>query len=82
MTMYSTSPSCPTSWRVQMWGQEEVLGLEVPVDDAFSVRRRQPPADLHPVVDHLARGQRTRFEAAAQGLAFKQLEDDVVHTII
>ena len=29
-------------------GQEEVLGLEVAVDDAALMRRRQPPADLHP----------------------------------
>ena len=52
------------------------------MDDPVLVRRRQPPADLHAVVDHLARGQRPGLEPLAQGLALEQLEDDVVDTLV
>jgi hypothetical protein len=46
------------------------------------VRRREPPADLHAILHHLARGERATLEPTAQRLAFQKLEDDAVDTLV
>ena len=56
---------------------EEVLGLQVPVDDAFLVRGREAMRDLRRVVDRLALREPAAGEDGAQRLAFEELLDDV-----
>ena len=58
-------------------GDEEVLGLQVPVDDALLVRGGEAVGDLERVVDGLAVGKLASGEDGAQGLALEQLLDDV-----
>ena len=58
-------------------GQEEVLGLEVPVDDVLGVGRLQAPCGLeHVRQDLLGRGRAPRDELS-QRLPFEKLGDDV-----
>ena len=63
-------------------GDEEVLWLEVAMDDAFGVRRRQTAGDLLRVIKRLAHGQRTVIQLRAQLLAFQQLGDDVGRALV
>ena len=58
-------------------GQEEILGLQIPVDDALLVRRRETMRHLARDVDGLADRQRACLQAVAQRLALEQLRDDV-----
>ena len=39
---------------VPVFGDEEVVRLEVPMDDAFLMRRGQTAQNLHGIVEHLA----------------------------
>ena len=57
--------------------EKDVLGLEVTVDDAFVMRRGEPLRDLQRGVDGAARRERAAREPVAQGLALKELADDV-----
>ena len=61
---------------------EEVLGLQVPVDDALLVGRGEALRDLERVVDGLPLRNRTRVELAAQRLAFQQLRDGVGRPVL
>ena len=45
-------------------GDEEVLGLEIAMDDALVVRRRESARDLKRILDRLARRQRAAARAA------------------
>ena len=56
---------------------EEVLGLQIPVDDALVVRGGEAVRDLHRVVDRLALGELPAREHRPQRLALEQLLDDV-----
>jgi hypothetical protein len=56
---------------------EDVLGLQIPVDDALVVRGRQAMRDLDRVVDRLPRREASRRKLRAQRLALEQLLDDV-----
>ena len=56
---------------------EEVLGLQVPVDDPLLVRGGEAVRDLHRIVDRLARRKPATREHRAQRLALEQLLDDV-----
>ena len=58
-------------------GHEDVLGLQVPVDDALLVRGREAVGDLERVVDGLALREGAAREDRPQRLAFEQLQDDV-----
>ncbi len=58
-------------------GEEQVLGLQVPMDDPLLVGRGEALGDLHRVVDRLADRDRARAEAAPERLALEQLRDDV-----
>ncbi len=58
-------------------GDEDVLGLEIPVDDPLLVRRREAVGDLQRVVDGLARRQARALQDVPQRFAFEQLLDDV-----
>ena len=63
-------------------GHEEVLGLQVPVDDALLVGGGQALGDLGGVVDGLARGEAPSGELRAQRLALEQLLNDVGSAIV
>src|ERR1700730_402828 len=39
---------------VSVFGDEEVVGLQVPMDDAFLMRRGQTAQNLHGIVERLA----------------------------
>ncbi len=58
---------------------EDVVGLQVPMDDALLVRRREAERDLHAVLPRPTRGQRARQERLAQRLALEELRDRVGH---
>ena len=55
---------------------EEVLGLEVPVDDPLLVRRREAAGHLHGPVEGLARRGTPRRQSLSQRLAFEELHDE------
>ena len=61
---------------------EEVLGLQVPVDDPLLVRGGQAVRDLQRVVDRLARRDASAGERRAQRLAFEQLLHDVGRALV
>src|SRR4029453_12289473 len=63
-------------------GDEQVLGLEVPVDDPLLVRRGEAARDLDRVIECLARRQSARRQAAAKSFAFEELRDDVRRAIV
>ena len=63
-------------------GDEDVLGLQVPVDDPLLVRRREAADDLERVVDRLARRELAAGEDRAQRLALEQLLDDVGRAVV
>ena len=56
-----------------VFGDEQVLGLQVAVDDPLLVRRGEAVRDLQRVVDRLSRRQLPAGERRAQRLAFEQL---------
>ena len=56
---------------------EEVLGLQVPVDDALLVGGGETLGDLERVVHGLLLRDRTGVELPAQRLAFQKLHDGV-----
>ncbi len=58
-------------------GDEDVLGLQVPVDDALLVGRGEPGGDLRGVFHGSPRREGSARELGAQRLAFEQLLDDV-----
>ena len=58
---------------VAVAGQEDVLGLEVAMDDALGMRRRQPVGNRRRNLDRLAPRQRTPSRSAREGCAFEQL---------
>ena len=63
-------------------GDEDVLGLEVPVDDPLLVRRREAVDDLECVVDRLARARAPAREDRPQRVAFEELLDDVGRALV
>jgi hypothetical protein len=56
--------------------QEDVLGLDVPVDDPFSVRRREPFRYLQRDVESLLELKRPFGQSPAQRLTFQKLHDE------
>ncbi len=63
-------------------GDEDVLGLQVPVDDPLLVRGGEAVDDLEGVVDRLARRELAAGEDGAEGLAFEELLDDVGRAVV
>ena len=63
--------------RAAVPGDDHVLGLQIPVDDAPLVRRRQAIRDLRRVVGRFARGQAAGIEHLAKRLTVEQLRDDI-----
>ena len=61
---------------------EDVLGLQVPVDDALGVGGGESRGDLEPVTDGAARRECSARETRAQRLAFEQLLDDVRRAVV
>ncbi len=59
-------------------GDEQVLGLQVPVHDPVLVRGGEAPHDLQRVVERAVGGQGGLGEPRAQRLPLEQLRDDVV----
>ena len=55
-----------------VFGDEQVVGLQVAVDDSFFVRGGESVRDLHSVVDRLAQRQRPAPESLGKRLAFEQ----------
>lgn len=58
-------------------GDEEILGLQVPMDDALPVRCGETPGNLERVVHSLLLGDRTGVELPTQRLALKKLHHGV-----
>src|SRR5882762_750855 len=59
-----------------VFGNKDVLGLQVAVDDSFFVRGRQTADDLLCVFDCFSQRDRHFIETLAKFLAFKQFRDD------
>ena len=62
--------------------QEQVLGLEIAMHDAFFVCGGQAARDLHRDLHGLAHRQRPARKPVAQRLSFEQLGDDVRHSFV
>ena len=62
-------------------GQEDVLGLQVAVDDAFLVRGGQAEGDLAGDLDGACGRKRAVVEPLAQRLALEQLGDGVSEAV-
>ena len=65
-----------------VFGDEEVLGLQIPMHDSLLVRGSEPVRDLQSEVDRLARGKGAASEAGAQRLPFEKLRDDVRRVVV
>jgi hypothetical protein len=63
-------------------GQEDVLGLEVPVDDALVVGRGEAGRDLRGDLRGPARGQVPREEPLPEGLALEELRDQEGNALV
>jgi hypothetical protein len=61
---------------------EDVVGLQVPMDDALLVRGGQPLRDLERVIHGSSHGQRAAGEASAQRLPLERLRDDVEEPVL
>ena len=64
------------------FGDEEVLGLQIPMDDPLLVRRREALRDLKSEVDRLARRESARGELGPKSFAFEQLLDDIGSALV
>ena len=53
-------------------GDEQIVGLQIAVDDAFFVRGGKAASDLHAIVNSFAEGQGTAADRLGQGLTFQQ----------
>ncbi len=79
----SSDPACLRQLRqakiqdfdAPVFGDENVFGLQVAVDDPLLVRRRQPVRDLHSIFDRLTLGQRATVQRRAQAFALQKLGD-------
>jgi hypothetical protein len=60
-----------------VFGEEEVLGFQVPVYDALGMSRGEPAGGLHRVVNRFTRRDGSPAQAVAQCFAFEQFFDDV-----
>jgi len=65
-----------------VFGDEEILGFQVPVDYAFLVRGGEAVSDLDGILGRLASGQGTCRQSRAERLAFEQLRDDVRRSLV
>ena len=61
---------------------EQVLGLQVPVDDALLVGGGEAPGNLDRVVDRLLRREGPRLEFLAQRFAFQKLHDGIGDAVL
>src|SRR5262245_47890856 len=61
---------------------EDVLGLQVPMHDAFIVRGRKPVTDLDRVLDGFAYRQCGAAETLTECVALQQLRHDVRSTVV
>ena len=61
---------------------EEVLGLQIPMDDALLMRGGEALRDLQRVVHGLLLRNRTGVELPAQGLAFQKLHDGIRDAVL
>jgi len=64
-----------------VFGDEQILRLEIAMNDSFFVRRCQSMRDLHGVVQRLAGGNGSATQTLAQRLALQQFGDDVRRTL-
>ena len=64
-----------------VFGDEKVLGLEVAVDDALLVGRREALGDLHTEVHGFGWRKRPASQALTERLAFEQFGDNVVNRL-
>ena len=65
-----------------VFGEEQVLGLQIAVSNAFRVRRRQPARGLDGIIDGLANRQRGTCQPFSQRLTLQQLGGDVKHAAL
>ena len=63
-------------------GDEEVLGLQIPMHDPLFVRRGQPVSHLERVIDGLPRWKPAARQRGSQRLAFQQLADYVGRAVV
>ena len=61
---------------------EQVFGLQVPMDDPFPVGGGETPDDLDPVVGGLLRREGPRLELLAQRFALEQLHDGIGDAVL
>src|SRR3984885_9048743 len=65
-----------------IFGDEQVLWLQVTMDNAFLMRGGQSAGDLHSVIDRLANGKRSTLDLLAQCFSIEQLGNQIRRAFI
>ena len=65
-----------------IFGDEDIVGLQIPMNYALVVRRGQPVRQLNPLINRFARAERTLIEQLTQRLAFEQFGHDVGRAVM
>ena len=60
-----------------VFGDEQILRLQIAMNDAFLMGCRQPARDLHSVIDRLAHGHPATLDLLAQRFSLQQLRDQL-----
>ena len=65
-----------------IFGDEDVVGLEIAMNDSFLMRGRQTAGDLARIVDRSTLCKRRPSHSLAHGLALEQLRDNIGRAIV
>src|SRR2546428_5749913 len=82
ISLYELGNSKVQNLHAAIFGDEDVLRLQVAMDDPFLVRSGQTMRNLDRIVDRFALRLRRAAQSFAQRLAFEQFRDDVRRTVM
>src|SRR5437870_3808955 len=82
ISLYELGNSKVQNLHAAIFGDEDVLRLQVAMDDPFLVRSRQTMRNLDRIVDRFALRLRRAAQSFAQRLTFEQFRDDVRRTVV
>src|SRR6266571_3747373 len=82
ISLYELGNAKVQNLHASIFGDEDVLRLQVAMDDPFLVRSRQTMRNLDRIVDRFAFRLRRAAQSFAQRLAFEQFRDDVRRAVM